>query len=259
MLIEQTIEKLSALKLRGMLAALEGWHKSGPEHADIAPTDLVGLLTEAEWTERENRRLLSRLREARFRDSTASVEAIDYTAKRGLRKAQILELAGGGWIKARQNLLMTGATGTGKTFLACALAHQACRQGTRVLYTRTSRFLGDLQKARLDGTYARLLQRIQKTELLILDDFDAAPLDGNERRDLREVMDDRYDLAGTLVTSQMEPPHWHAFIGDETLADAILDRLLHNAHRIKLAGESLRKTKGIKPSEGQKEGGTPGR
>lgn len=258
MLIEQTIEKLSALKLRGMLAALEGWHKSGPPHADIAPTDLVGLLTEAEWTERENRRLVGRLREAHFREQ-ATVESVDYTHKRGLRKAQVLELAGGGWIKARQNLLITGATGVGKTFLACALGHQACRQGTRVLYTRTSRFLGDLNKARLDGTYSRLLQKIQKTQLLILDDFDAAPLDGNERRDLREVMDDRYDLGSTLVTSQMEPTHWHTFIGDETLADAILDRLVHNAHRIKLAGESLRKTKGIKPSEGQKEGGTPGR
>ena len=258
MLIEQTIEKLSALKLRGMLAALEGWQKTGPTHADIAPTDLVGLLTEAEWTERENRRLTSRLREARFREQ-ATVEAVDYTHKRGLKKSQILDLAHGSWIQAHQNLIVSGPTGVGKTFLVCALGHQACRSGYRVLYTRASRFFGDLNKARLDGTYPRLLQRIQKAQVLILDDFDSAPLDGNERRDLREVMDDRYDLASTLVTSQMEPSHWHTFIGDETLADAILDRLVHNAHRIKLSGESLRKTKGIKPSEGPKEGGTPGR
>lgn len=169
MLIEQTIEKLSALKLRGMLAALEGWQKSGPEHADIAPTDLIGLLTEAEWTERENRRVTQRLREARFRESAATVEALDYTAKRGLKKAQVLEWAGGGWIKAHQNLIVAGPTGVGKTFLACALGHQACRQNYRVLYTRASRFFGDLQKARLDGTYSKLLARLQRAHLLILD------------------------------------------------------------------------------------------
>ena len=247
MLIEQTIEKLSALKLRGMLAALDGWQKSGPEHADIAPTDLVGLLAEAEFSERENRRLTARLREARFRDSQAAVEAIDYAHKRGLRKAQVLELAAGSWIQARQNLIVTGPTGVGKTFLACALGHQACRRGHRVLYARSSRFFGDLNKARLDGTYQRLLAKLQRTPLLILDDFGSAVLDGNERRDLREIMDDRYDLTSTLVTSQMDPGDWHTFIGDETLADAILDRLVHNAHRIKLTGESLRKTKAIKP------------
>lgn len=245
MLIEQTIEKLSALRLRGMLTALEGWQKSGPEHADIAPTDLLGLLTEAEWTERENRRLTSRLREARFREQ-ATIEAVDYTHKRGIKKSQILDLAHGSWIKAHQNLIVSGPTGTGKTFLACALGHQACRQGYHVLYTRASRFLGDLAKARLDGTYSKLLAKLQRAQLLILDDFGSTPLDGNERRDLREVMDDRYDLASTLVTSQMEPQDWHTFIGDETLADAILDRLVHNAHRIKLVGESLRKTKGLK-------------
>lgn len=246
MLIEQTVEKLSALKLRGMLSALEGWQKSGPTHADIAPTDLVGLLAEAEWTERENRRLTQRLREARFRESAASVEAIDHTAKRGIKKAQILELAVGGWIQTHSNVILTGPTGVGKTFLACALGHQACRQGYRVLYTRASRFFGDLAQARLDGTYAKILAKLQRAHVLILDDFGASPLDGNERRDLREVMDDRYDLASTLVTSQMEPSDWHTFIGDETLADAILDRLVHNAHRIKLVGESLRKTKGLK-------------
>lgn len=247
MLIEQTIEKLSALKLRGMLTALEGWQKSGPQHADIAPTDLVGLLAEGEWTERENRRLTGRLRKARFREASATVEAIDYTHKRGLKKTQILDLVGGSWIQAHQNLIVTGPTGVGKTFLACALGHQACRQGYRVLYARASRFFGDLTKARLDGTYPKLLAKLQRTHLLVLDDFGSSPLDGNERRDLREIVDDRYDLASTLITSQMEPSNWHTFIGDETLADAILDRLVHNAHRIKLTGESLRKAKGINP------------
>lgn len=245
MLIEQTIEKLSALKLRGMLAALEGWQKSGPQHADIAPADLVGLLADAEFAERENRRLTAHLQKARFRDGTATIEALDYTHKRSLKKAQVLELAGGSWIKGRQNLIVTGPTGVGKTFLACALGHQACRQGRRVLYYRASRFFGDLTKARLDGTYSKLLAKLQKAQLLILDDFGSSPLDGNERRDLREIVDDRYDLTSTLLTSQMEPAHWHTFIGDETLADAILDRLVHNAHRIKLTGESLRKAKGI--------------
>ena len=243
-MIEQTMEKLTGLRLHGMVTALERW-KAGGGPRDIAPEDLVGVLAQSEWTERENRRLTSRLRQARFREA-ATVEAIDYQHRRGLKKGQIMDLVSGEWIGTHHNVILTGSTGVGKTFLACAVGDQACRTGYKVHYARSSRFFGSLKKARADGTYPKVMQKLQKTPLLILDDFGSAPLDGHERNDLREVMEDRYGQSSTLITSQMEPNHWHTFIGDETLADSILDRLVHNAHRIKLAGESIRKTKGMK-------------
>ena len=247
MLLQQTLEKLSAMKFRGMVAALEAWQQNGAKQ-NLDPADLVGLLTDAEWTARENRKLTQRRRQARF-PVAATVEGIDYQHPRGLQKSKMLELVSCRWIAAHQNLIISGATGLGKTWLPCALGEKACREGYRVFYSRAPRLFGDLYLAKADGTYLRTLAKLAKFDLLIIDDL-GSPLDENERRDLREILEDRYDVSSTLVTSQFEPGHWHSFIGDETLADAICDRLVHNAHRLKLSGESMRKKKGLK---GEKE------
>lgn len=242
MLLEQTIEKLSAMKFRGMVAALEEWQHNGAKQ-DLDPADLVGLLTDAEWTARENRRLTQRRRQARF-PMAATVEEIDYRHPRGLQKSKMLDLISCRWIAAHQNLIITGSTGLGKTWLPCALGEKACREGYKVFYSRAPRLFGDLYLAKADGTYPRVLQKLAKFELLIIDDL-GSPLDAKERRDLREILEDRYEVSSTIVTSQLEPKHWHSFIGDETLADAICDRLVHNAHRLKLSGESIRKKRGL--------------
>ena len=242
MLLEQTIEKLSAMKFRGMVAALEEWQHNGAKQ-NLDPADLVGLLTDAEWTARENRRLTQRRRQARF-PMAATVEEIDYRHPRGLQKSKMLDLISCRWIAAHQNLIITGSTGLGKTWLPCALGEKACREGYKVFYSRAPRLFGDLYLAKADGTYPRVLQKLAKFELLIIDDL-GSPLDAKERRDLREILEDRYEVSSTIVTSQLEPKHWHSFIGDETLADAICDRLVHNAHRLKLSGESIRKKRGL--------------
>ncbi len=242
MLLEQTIEKLSAMKFRGMVAALEEWQHNGAKQ-NLDPADLVGLLTDAEWTARENRRLTQRRRQARF-PMAATVEEIDYRHPRGLQKSKMLDLISCRWIAAHQNLIITGSTGLGKTWLPCALGEKACREGYKVFYSRAPRLFGDLYLAKADGTYPRVLQKLAKFELLIIDDL-GSPLDAKERRDLREILEDRYEVSSTIVTSQLEPKHWHSFIGDETLADAICDRLVHNAHRLTLSGESIRKKKGL--------------
>lgn len=243
MILEQTIERLSAMRLSGMVSALEDWQEGGSK--DVDPTDLVGLLADAEWTNREGRKLTNRLRQARF-PMAASVEEIDYKHPRGLRKSKVLELVSCRWISEHQNLIITGATGLGKTYLPCALGNKACREGYRVLYTRAPRLFGELYLAKADGSYPRLLKKLAKVQLLIIDDFGCAPLEPQERRDLREILEDRYEVSSTLITSQIDPKHWHSFIGDETIADAICDRLVHNGHRFKLSGESMRKKKGLK-------------
>jgi DNA replication protein DnaC len=250
MLLEQTKEKLSGMKLRGMLTALEEWLGRGGEGLD--PCELLGVLVDSEWTARENRRLSQRRRQARF-PMAATVEAIDYQHPRGLSKAKLLELVSCQWVAAHQNLILTGPTGTGKTYLPCALGEKACREGYRVYYTRAPRLFRDLYQAKVDGTYPRMLQRLAKVQLLIIDDL-GAPLDDNERRDLREVLEDRYSVSSTVITSQLDPKHWHSFIGDETIADAICDRVIHNAHRLKLSGESMRKKRGMNTAEGNAAG-----
>ncbi len=243
MILEQTMEKLSAMKLSGMVAALEGWQEKGGR-GDLDPADLVGLLADAEWTARENRRRTQRLRQAHF-GMPATVEEIDYRHPRGLVKAKMLELVSCRWIAAHQNVILTGPTGLGKTYLPCALGEKACREGYKVLYARAPRLFGDLYIAKADGTYPRVLRKIAKLDLLIIDDLGAKPLEGQERQDLREILEDRYSNNSTIVTSQFDPKDWHSFIGDETLADAICDRLVHNAHRLKLSGESMRKKRGL--------------
>jgi DNA replication protein DnaC len=242
MLVEQTIEKLVSMKMGAMAEALRRWLDQ-PKDRDIPPADLVGLLVDAEWIARENKKLTARLRNARFRQQ-ACIEDIDYGQARGLTKSVILDLATCRWIHAHQNVIFTGPTGVGKSYLACALGQKACREGYTVVYRRTSRLLDELAQARVDGSHADLLRRLAKAQVLILDDLGLEVLTAGQRRDLLEVLDDRYDASSTVITSQLEPSDWHAVIGDPTIADAVCDRLVHNAHRIKLTGDSVRKTRG---------------
>jgi DNA replication protein DnaC len=240
MLIEPTITLLHSLRLTGMAHALEE-QRGVPDVASLSFDDRFGLLLEREKTARTDRRLTRLLQLARFRVN-ACVEDINFRAKRGLDRTTVLRLAGGDWIRAHQVVLLVGPTGTGKTWLACALGQSACRQGYSVRYTRMPRLLGeDLVRARADGSYGRLLQQLAKTELLILDDWGLAPLGDRERRDLLEIVEDRAGRRATLVTSQIPVENWHDLVGDATFGDAILDRLVHHAHRITLAGGSLRR------------------
>ena len=240
MLNPPTMETLHTLKLTAMATA---WTT---QQADAAVTGLsfderFGLLVEAEWVARENLRLTRTLQAAKLKLSQACVEAIDYAARRELDKALLRQLATGRWVAEHQAVLISGATGTGKTFVACALAHQACRQGHRALYWRVPRLFQALALARAEGTYARLLGKLARMDVLALDDLALVPLQEAERRDLLEVLEDRYGTRATIVTSQLPPNHWHEHIGDPTLADAICDRLLHNSHRLMLKGPSRRK------------------
>jgi DNA replication protein DnaC len=239
MLVDQTLEKLNAMKLHGMANYLRGWLEKAPDK-DVSATDLVGLLADAEWMHRENKKLSARLQHAKLRQQ-ACLEEIDYGHARGLTKAQVMELSTSKWVEGRQNVLLTGPTGVGKSFLACALGQKACRDGYSVVYRRTSRLFDELAQARADGTHPNALKRLAKAQVLILDDFGLEPLGSAERKELLEVLEDRYQVSSTVVTSQLEPKDWHAVIGDATLADAILDRLVHNSHRLKLAGDSIRK------------------
>jgi DNA replication protein DnaC len=252
MLVQQTLEKLAAMKLSGMVNALRDWLERGPKGQEIDPADLVGLLADAEWVARENRRLTERLRQAKF-PMAATVEAIDYQHPRGLQKQKLLELISCRWVAERQNLIVTGPTGIGKSFLPCALGEKACREGYRVLYTRAPLLFDDLYRARADGSYHRLLQKLAKIQVLIIDDLGCSPLEASERRDLREILEGRYSVSSTIITSQLDPNHWHSFIGDETVADAICDRVVHNAHRLKLQGESMRKKYGLNPPKHKQE------
>jgi DNA replication protein DnaC len=249
MLLEQTIERLRALRLGAMADKLREW-SSNPKAQGLPPADLVGLLADTEWTQRENRRLTGRLRGARLRINDACVEDLTYGGERGLSKAVMKPLMSCRWSTAHENVIITGNTGVGKSYVACALGNQACRSGFTVAYKRTRRLFDELTRARGDGTHARYLQKLAKTNVMILDDFGTDPLSASERSDLLEIVEDRYGVSSTIVTSQREPDQWHAVIGDPTLADAILDRLVHNAHRLKLGGPSIRKTKnGLTASE----------
>jgi DNA replication protein DnaC len=247
MLLQQTKEKLSDMKFRGMLEALEDNLERGGKRQKLDPLELVGLLVDAEWTSRENRKLTNRLRQAKF-PMQATVEDIDYQHPRKLQKTKVLELFSCRWVQAHQNIIICGPTGTGKTYLPCALGNKACREGYKVIYTRAPRLFGTLFQARADGTYGRLLGKLAKTDVVIIDDLGTSPLDAAQRLDLREILEDRYSVSSTIITSQLDPKHWHSFIGDETTADAICDRLVHNAHRFKLSGESMRKKYGLRGS-----------
>ena len=239
MLLNPTLEKLQALKLTGMAQALDEQLKSS-DISQLSFEERLGLMIDRETTERDNRRLKTRLKKARLRQK-ACMEDINFRHPRGLKRDQVQQLLSSRWLKEHQNVIITGPTGVGKTWLACALSQKACRDGFSVQYQRLPRLLQDLNLAKADGRYPKLMTDLAKTDLLVLDDWGLAPLTDAQRRDLLEILEDRHNLKSTLVTSQMPVEHWHELIGDPTLADAILDRLIHNSHRVPLKGESLRK------------------
>ena len=240
MLHQNTLSTLKNLKLSGMAAAFEE-QLIQPVTQSLSFNDRFGLIVDREASHRDNQKLGRLLKNARLKHN-ACVEDIDYRAGRGLDKSVMANLIDGDWIRQAQNLILTGATGCGKTWLACALGNQACRQGMSVLYVRTSRFLEEMKLAHSDGSFRKRLAQIAKVDMIILDDWGLSTLTQSERQDLLELIDDRTKKA-TLITSQLPVKAWHEIIGEPTLADAILDRIVHRAHTIELTGDSMRKTK----------------
>jgi DNA replication protein DnaC len=238
MLHQPTLEKLRALKLTGMADAFQEQLKKPLSDLDFESR--LGMLVDQEYLLRENRRLKKRLQQAKLQQS-ACIEDINYEKPRGLVKAKVMELSRSQWLQQHLNILVTGPTGCGKTYLACALAHRACLDGYTSRYYRLPRLWEELKIAKANGTYSQWLSQIAKIDLLILDDWGLVTPDIDRRQDLLEVLDDRYQKKSTIVTSQLPPTHWHEYLNDATLADAILDRLLHNAIRFELKGESMRK------------------
>ncbi len=239
MLTHPTLDQLHGLGLNRMARAFASL-AADPNAADLTHAEWLGLLLDHEATDRQDRRLKARLRYARLRHQ-ASIEDVDYRTARGLDRALFQALAGGRWIEEAQNVIIEGPTGVGKSWLACALGHKACRDNRSVLYQRIPRLFSDLTLGKGDGRYPRLMRALGGVKLLILDDWGLEPLGPEQRHDLLEIIEDRYGRGATLITSQLPVDRWHGVIGDPTLADAILDRLVHNAHRIQLKGESLRK------------------
>ena len=245
MLYEPTIQKMQAMKLSGMVEALEEQRKT----ADVGAwsfEDRLALLVERQWLWKENRALATRLKYARLRQP-ACLEDIDYRHHRGLQRSVMEHLAGGDWIQYSQNCLITGPTGVGKSYLACALAQKACRDGYRALYFYAPKLFRELTAGQADGSLPTLLKKIAKARLLIIDDWGLEKATPAQYRDFLEILDDRQSVASTLITSQFPPTRWHELIGDATVADAILDRLIHGSHRIELKGESMRKNRSKAP------------
>ncbi|GAB3668485.1 IS21-like element ISFK1 family helper ATPase IstB [Echinicola sediminis] len=233
------LNQMSRMKLHGMMEAYKTILDSNKHHG-LQPEELINHLLQAEWEERENRKINRLFRTAKFRYS-ATVEELDFSTQRGLDKMQLLRLADMSFIKRKENILVTGATGSGKSFIASALGNQACMNGFRTLYYNTSKLFPKLKMLKADGSYMKEIARIEKQELLILDDFGIQQLDEMARMALLEIIEDRHGRASTIVVSQLPVTKWFETIGDSTIADAILDRLVHTAHRIELKGESMRK------------------
>ena len=240
MLIQQTREHLHTLRLTGMLQALEE-QLAQPAMAELSFEERLGILVDRETLYRENRRLARLLGAAKLRVS-ACVEDIDYRHARGLDKSRMASLVALDWVRQSLNLCLTGPTGCGKTWLACALGNEACRRGFSVRYLRLPRLFEMLRIAHGDGSYPKLMNQLLKTDLLILDDWGIQKVSASQRNDLMEVIEDRHGRRSTLITSQLPIEHWHEYIGEATIADAVLDRLLHGAHRLNLTGDSMRKT-----------------
>lgn len=239
MLMQQTMEYLYAMKLNGMAEGLKE-QMSQPLTAELSFEERFALLVDRQWTYKEDRKMKRLLENAKLKIN-ACIEDIDFKTPRGLDRSVILRLADCGWIKNGQNVIITGPTGGGKTYLACALANKACRTGLPSFYVRLPRLFQELGIAKADGSYAKVMKRLLRTKLLVLDDFGLAPLGQAERHDLLEIIEDRHGLASTIITTQLPIANWHDTIKDPTIADAILDRLIHNAHKINLKGESMRK------------------
>lgn len=239
MLIQPTIDKLNSLRLTGMVKAIRQ-QVNDPDIGTLSFDDRLGLIVDTEMTERENRRLHSRLKAAKSKEE-ACIENIDPRHSRGLDKSTLKQLSSPDWINHHRNVLIVGPTGVGKTYLTCSLINSACRHGFRALYSRTQRMLQNLAIARADGSYQKILSKLSKIDLLVLDDFGLAALTDDTSRDLLEVIDDRCKSSSTIIASQLPIDHWHQTITNSTIADAILDRLVHNSYKINLKGESLRK------------------
>lgn len=239
MMNHQTLTKLNAMKLFGMASGFEQ-RLAAANNASLTHEEFFGLLVDDEKLYRDNAKLQRLLSRAKLKQ-TAALEDVDYRANRALEKRIIVELSAGHWIDGHQNVLITGPTGVGKSFLACALGNQACRSGYMTNYYRFPRLLDALLASRGDGTHLKMMIRLAKTSLLILDDFGLAPLSSAEAKDLLEILDDRYSTSSTIITSQLPTKQWHEILGEPTIADAICDRLLHNAFKIELKGDSLRR------------------
>src|ERR1700680_2905505 len=244
MLNQPTIEKLHAMKLYGMAAAFR-CHLENTQNGQLSFEERFALLVDQQWLWKENRALARRLQSARLKERGV-IEDVDYQHPRGLDRKLRRTLAGSEWVRQHHNILLIGATGLGKTWLGCALAHKACRDGFSVMHKRMTELFRDLAVAHADGSIGRVLLKLSRIDVLLLDDFAMAPLKDNERRDFLEICDDRYQRRSLILTSQMPIAHWHEQIGDPPMADSILDRLLHNAYRLELKGESMRKTLGGK-------------
>jgi DNA replication protein DnaC len=234
-----TLNKMSHMKLLGMLRSYQSM-LGNHLHDDLTHDEVIETLVQSEWEDRENKKINRHLRLAKFRYE-ACIEEINFTARRGLDKTQVLRLSDGSFLEKKENILITGATGVGKSYLSSALGHQACQLGYRTLYFNTQKLFTRLKMLKADGSYVREISRIEKYDLLILDDFGLVPLDSIARMILLEIIEDRHNRKSTIISSQLPVANWYEVIGESTIADAILDRMVHTAHRIDLKGESLRK------------------
>lgn len=243
-MLEQTITQLKQLKLHGMAHALSSQIEQSGTYEGLSFDERIQLLADSEHQDRNQRKQQRLLKVARFKIA-AHAQSIDYQHPRGLKQSMLASLLQCDWVNKYQTLLMTGPCGSGKTYIACALGHTACMKGYRVKYYRLSRLLLELAQTKADGSYSKALQSLSKLDLLILDDWGLEPLKSAQRNDLMEIMDDRHGSSSTIIISQLPTDQWYQSIGDSTLADAILDRLMHNAHRIRLKGESMRKLQSI--------------